>query len=110
MVGDGRNWYQQEFVFEFSSAPAASATTQKPKRKRVDYEAIYRAMCKGPLSFSQIEAMSGVSHCGVSQVITTLSLHYPVYEVSRGLYKVYGDEEYGDGINHAASVLHKEVY
>lgn len=89
-----KNWYQQEFEFSFGP--------EKPRKKKVDYDLIYREMQKRPLSFSQIEALSGVCHSGVAQVITTLSLHYPVYEVSRGLYKLYGDDDYGDGINHAA--------
>ena len=102
-MGDCKNWYQQEFVFDFTPiTPAKSATTQKPKRKKYDYEAIYQELCKGPLTFSQIEALSGASHSGVSQVITTLSLKYPVYEVSRGIYKLSGEDDYGDGINHAA--------
>ena len=82
--------------------------TEKLKKKKVDYVSIYEALKSGPLSFSQIEAMSGVAHSGVAQVITTLSLRYPVYEYRRGLYKLYGDDDYGDGINHAA--LPKEEY
>ena len=74
---------------------------KSPEKKKVDYDLIYSELRKHPLTFSQIEALSGVSHYGVAQVITTLSLHYPVYEVSRGLYKLYGDDDYGDGINHA---------
>ncbi len=94
---DGRNWYQQEFSFEFDAVP------KKKKKVKVDYKLIYNEMKQhGPLTFSQIEALAGVNHSGVSQVITTLSLHYPVYEVKRGLYKLYGDDDYGDGINHNA--------
>ena len=78
------------------------------KKKKVDYEVIYEALKEGPLSFAQIEAMSGVSHSGVAQVITTLSFKYPIYEYKRGMYKLYGDDDYGDGINHAA--LQKEEY
>lgn len=96
-MGEIKNWYQQEFVFEFTPIQKPA-----PKRKKVDYEVIYKELCKGPLSFSQIEAMTGVAHNGVAQVITTLSLHYPVYEVSRGIYKLLGEDDYGDGINHAA--------
>lgn len=95
-MGDCKNWYQQEFDFEFTPVKIA------PKRKKVDYKALYKELCKGPLSFAQIEALSGVPHNGVAQVITTLSLHYPVYEVSRGIYKLYGDDDYGDGINRDA--------
>lgn len=93
-MGDLRNWYQQEFEFEFS-AP-------KKKKKKVDYKLIIKELEKGPLTFSQIQALAGVSRAGVSQVITTLSLHYPLYEWARGIYKLYGDDDYGDGINRAA--------
>jgi hypothetical protein len=93
-VGDLRQWYQQEFEFEFP-APII-------KKKKVDYKLIYSELKKGPLSFSQIQALAGVNRAGVSQVITTLSLHYPVYEAARGMYKLYGNDDYGDGINHAA--------
>ena len=96
-MGDGRYF----FVFYFDEKP-------KKKKKKVDYESIYEALKSGPLTFAQIEAMSGVAHSGVAQVITTLSLRYPIYEYARGLYKLYGDDDYGDGINHAA--LLKEDY
>ena len=93
-MGDLRNWYQQEFEFDF---PAP-----KKKKKKVDYKLIIKELEKGPLTFSQIQALAGVSRAGVSQVITTLSLHYPLYEWARGIYKLYGDDDYGDGINRAA--------
>ena len=94
MVGDLQQWYQQEFIFDFS--------IPKKKKKKVDYKLIISELKKGPLTFSQIQALAGVSRAGVSQVITTLSLHYPLYEAARGIYKLYGDDDYGDGINHAA--------
>ena len=94
MVGDLREWYQQELDFDFS--------IPKKKKKKVDYKLIISELNKGPLTFSQIQALAGVSRAGVSQVITTLSLHYPIYEAARGIYKLYGDDDYGDGINRAA--------
>lgn len=93
-MGDLRVWYQQEFDFDFS--------IPKKKKKKVDYKLIISELKKGPLTFSQIQALAGVSRAGVSQVITTLSLHYPLYEAARGIYKLYGDDDYGDGINRAA--------
>ena len=93
-MGDLRNWYQQEFDFDFS--------VPKKKKKKVDYKLLIVELKKGPLTFSQIQALAGVSRAGVSQVITTLSLHYPVYEAARGIYKLYGKDDYGDGINRAA--------
>jgi len=94
VVGDLQQWYQQEFNFDFS--------IPKKKKKKVDYKLIISELKKGPLTFSQIQALAGVSRAGVSQVITTLSLHYPLYEAARGIYKLYGDDDYGDGINHDA--------
>lgn len=101
MVGDLRQWYQQEFIFDFSIS--------KKKKKKVDYKLIISELKKGPLTFSQIQALAGVSRAGVSQVITTLSLHYPLYEAARGIYKLYGDDDYGDGINHDALKEYEDV-
>lgn len=94
-MGDERIWVQQEFEFEFDEI------TQK-KKKNINYDLIVAELRKGPLRFTQIQALAGVSKARVAQVITTLSLHYPLYEAARGLYKLYGEEEYGDGINHEA--------
>jgi len=94
-VGDTRQWVQQSFVFEWDDEEA------KPKKKKVDYDLIVQKLREGPLTFSQIKALAGVSHYGVSQVITTLSLHYPIYEAARGLYKLSGADDYGDGIKHS---------
>ena len=95
-MGDTRTWVQQSFIFEWDDE------TEKPKKKKVDYDLIVQKLKEGPLTFSQIKALAGVSHYGVAQVITTLSLHYPIYECARGLYKLYGADDYGDGINHKA--------
>ena len=93
-MGDLRQWYQQEFDF--------NAPVEKKTKKKVDYQLIVSELKKSPLSFSQIQKLADVSRARVPQVITTLSLHYPVYEVARGIYKLYGADDYGDGINHAA--------
>lgn len=94
-------WKQQsfDFIFEEEAVPV--------KKKKVDYDLIVQKLKEGPLTFSQIKALAGVSHYGVAQVITTLSLHYPIYEAARGLYKLYGADDYGDGINH--SILQSEA-
>lgn len=89
-------WEQQSFDFIWEEEEP------KPKKKKVDYDLIVQKLREGPLTFSQIKALAGVSHHGVSQVITTLSLLYPIYEAARGLYKLYGADDYGDGINHKA--------
>ena len=103
MVGEKKSWYQQEFDFDFSIPEPP-----KPRKIKVDYNLLYEELKKGPLTFSQIKALSGVAHSGVSQIITTLSLHYPVYEYKRGVYKLYGDDDYGDGINRDALKEYEE--
>lgn len=70
----------------------------KKKRKAVDYEELYNLLLQGPLTFRQIEEVTGVSHCGVAQVITTLSLRYPIWSPKRGVYKLCESSDYGDGI------------
>lgn len=96
-MGDLRKWYQQEFQFEF---PAPVTVQAKKTRNNYDYEAIVSALKEGPLTFTQIGKLAGCPKTMISEVITTLSLDYPVYAVKRGLYKLYGDDDYGDGINH----------
>ena len=93
-MGDAREWYQPEFDFGYKQP--------EKKKRKIDYDLILTELSKGPLSFTQIQQLAGVSHAGVAQVITTISLHYPLYEADRGLYKLYGDDDYGDGINHSA--------
>ena len=81
---DKKKWIQLEFDF---STPVVKEKS-KPKKMLIDYEAIFKELQKGPLTFSQIWTLSGVKRAGVSQVITTLSLRYPIYEEARGVYKL----------------------
>jgi hypothetical protein len=37
---------------------------------------------------------TGCSRKGVEQIITTLSLKYPLYEKARGMYALLKDEDY----------------
>lgn len=89
-------WYQQE-LFDWNDPDVF--IKPKKKRKNVDYDDLYRMFLQGPVTFNDIETRTGVSHNGVAQVITTLSLKFPIYEVKRGVYKLYGPDDYGDGIN-----------
>lgn len=99
-----REWKQQE-LFNPDDPAIFLPVVEKKHRKRerifVDYDALYERLKRGPIRFSEIKNMTGVKHSGVAQVITTLSLKYPIYEVDRGVYKLYGAEEYGDGIKHS---------
>lgn len=68
------------------------------KKKVIDYEKIYQLFLKGPVTFKQIQEAVNVSYNEVAQVITTLTFKYPIYELKHGVYKLYGDDDYGDGI------------
>lgn len=69
---------------------------EKPKKKKiiVDYDLIYAKLKEGPLTFRQIEELSGVSHSCVYQVITTLSLNFPIWSPARGVYKLIEESDY----------------
>lgn len=92
---------KQPELFDWTSPDCFIKSQKKRARKPVDYEALYQLFLRGPVRFKDIEEVTGVSHNAVAQVITTLSLRYPIYELKRGLYKLYGAEEYGDGIKHS---------
>lgn len=68
-----------------------------PKRRRVDYDALYERLKEGEVTVSEIQEMTGVDACGVSQVVTTLSLRFPVWTPRRGVYKLLEDSDGDDG-------------
>lgn len=79
-------WTQLEFIFP------------EPKRKRVrvpvDYDMLYKRLCQGPVTFAEIEKMTGVKHNAVAQIITTLCIRYPVWSPARGVYKLCEPSDY----------------
>lgn len=89
---DLKKWYQQEFDFTFDT-PEPKPKTRR-KRVPVDYDQLYQLFLRGPVTFRDIEEATGVSHNGVAQVITTLSLKYPIWSPKRGVYKLYDDDDY----------------
>jgi hypothetical protein len=54
-------------------------------------EEVYRRMRERPLSYKEIQVLTGASHADMTRIITSLSLHYPVYQPCRGLYAVLKD-------------------
>lgn len=86
---------EQPELFDWND-PAVFIPVKKVKRQRkyIDYDQLYKLLLEGPLTFRQIEEITGVSHCGVAQVITTLTLKYPVWSPKRGVYKLCEDTDY----------------
>lgn len=68
-----------------------------PKKKRrvfINYEQIYERLKQGPMTFHEIEVMTGAKHNAVFQIITTLTLRYPVWSPARGIYKLMEVTDY----------------
>lgn len=60
----------------------------------IDYDKIVARLKQGEMTRKEIhEMIPNVSYSVVSEVITTLSLHYPVYSPRHGVYKLLTDED-----------------
>ena len=79
------------FFFFFYDSPK---TKIKGQRTEPDYEMLYERFKEGPVTFREIEKLTGVAHSGVAQVITTLSIRYPIWSPKRGTYKLIEDKDY----------------
>lgn len=71
-------------------------------RRQVDYDVVYRRLREGAVTVAELQELTGVKGGGISQVITTMSLRFPVWSPRRGVYKLLdGDEqteeEFDDG-------------
>lgn len=92
-----KNWYQPE-LFDWNDPEIFLDYSRKKKRKKkipVDYDYLYSLFLqKKILTFAEIEEASGVSHNAVSQVITTLSLRFPICDIKRGVYMLCTREDY----------------
>lgn len=64
---------------------------KKKQRNEPDYEMLYMRFTEGPVTFREIEKLTGVAHSGVAQVITTLSIRYPIWSPHRGTYQLIED-------------------
>lgn len=80
------------FFFFFDEEPKID---KKESRNTPDYEMLHERFLEGPVSFKEIEKLTGVAHSGVAQVITTLSLRYPIWNPERGIYKLIEESDYG---------------
>ncbi len=57
------------------------------KRRKIDYEFLFQKIKQeGPLSTAEIQRLTGTSRSGVQNVITILSIDYPIWQPARGMY------------------------
>lgn len=73
-------------MFFFLKKSLEEESPLKMKRK-IDYEFLFQKIKKeGPLSTAEIQRLTGTSRSGVQAVITILSIDYPIWQPSRGMY------------------------
>lgn len=60
----------------------------------MNYDDLIERLKQGPVTFKEIQEIAGVSHKAVWQVITTLSLNYPLWSPGKGIYKLLEDKDY----------------
>jgi hypothetical protein len=77
-------------VAEHSERVIEAAAPRKPAGARVkaDYAKLYAILQKQPLTYDIIKHETGLNDSGVAQVITTLSLDYPVWNPAKGIYEI----------------------
>lgn len=81
------SYVQLEFDFD---APQK----KKGKRTIIDYGLLYERLKQGPVTFKEIQTLTGVSKTSVMAIIDVLSVKYPVWEPDRGIYKLLEDSDY----------------
>lgn len=86
-----KDWEQLEL--DFGPAP----------RKYINYEELYEKLKKGPITFKEIQDFCGLSKNATYQVITTLTLNYPVWSPARGMYKLCEASDYSSSPLEAAA-------
>jgi hypothetical protein len=86
----GLHFMIQEAVAEHREriAGALQAPVKEKPREKVDYERLYAIMIRQPLTYDIIKAETGLNDSGVAQVITMLSLKYPVWDPAKGIYEL----------------------
>lgn len=65
------------------------------KRKHVNYELLYQKLKEKPLTFTEIKELTGIKNkSAMQQVITTLSIKYPIWQPKTGVYKLCEPSDY----------------
>jgi hypothetical protein len=65
----------------------AAAPRRRQPREEVDYARLYEILERQPLTYDIIKQVTGLKDSGVAQVITTLSLDYPLWNPAKGIYE-----------------------
>jgi hypothetical protein len=66
------------------------------KKRHIDYEKLYNILLSEPLDYAKIRGVTGVANSGINQVIDSLSLRYPLYQIRNGVYGILKDGDEGE--------------
>lgn len=80
------NPQQLEFIFTFEKVKKAKVA--------VNYSLLYERLKKSPVTTAELSRITGRKGGALQQVITTLSLEYPVWCPRRGVYKLCEMSDY----------------
>jgi hypothetical protein len=64
---------------------------KRRKKRGVDYGELYNILLSEPLDYAKIRAVTGVRNSGIMQIIDTLTLRYPLYQIRKGVYGLLKD-------------------
>ncbi|MDR2784559.1 MAG: hypothetical protein LBB83_01460 [Treponema sp.] len=78
----------QEAVSDHRERIVQAAQGPEKTDKRVDYQRLGAILERQPLTYDIIKRETGLNDGGVAQVITTLSLMYPVWDPAKGIYEL----------------------
>ena len=74
------------FIFLNNSLEGHSVSTKK-ERQKIDYDFLYSEIKRrGTITTAELQRLTGTSRSGVQNVITILSIDYPIWQPSRGVY------------------------
>lgn len=61
---------------------------------QTDYEELYKLLLKGPVTREQIKEVTENTGGSIRQAIITMSINYPVWSPSPGVYKLVEESDY----------------
>lgn len=74
------------FIF-LSESLAENSALNKKERQKIDYDFLYSEIKRrGSMTTAEIQRLTGTSRSGVQNVITILSIDYPIWQPARGVY------------------------
>jgi hypothetical protein len=75
-------------LMDYRSSIGVDTELEEHEKPEVDYEKLYAILRQQPLTYDIIKGVTGLKNNAVVEVITTLSLRYPLYSPGKGVYEL----------------------